>query len=176
MCDMAIVGVMPLANGEPSFDPNFDYHMRGEQRGTSTVSGIHTLHGRKEDEDFVFVDKHLKTEGDRGTFRAKVRLIKETGGKTVKSDPKLSTFWPTEMCLTHIRQAVILAWRNAKARGTVSSDGKEKWIGEVQIGKYVKQRDQYNKWVQVPNVTTIRVGSPQTGTENNRLFSAYPII
>ncbi len=180
----------PTSTQNPAFDPKFDAHMKGEISSKGALTGCHSLYGVKKDER-LFEQGAVGPQEDKGEgtrdhkvfapatndkiYSAKVRLkIKDDArGKPVFSDEKLSCFWPDDMCLECVKDAIVLAWKNHKGvmsgRDQTSVDavlaviGSMKWAGQVNI---TKGKSSFSTWV----------GSPQTGGDSSKISTAFPKV
>lgn len=171
-------------NLEPAFDPTFESHMRGTVSDTGALTGCHTLYGRGPG------DRQFEQEGDHDhkvfapstkdkIYSAKVQLKtgEDVRGRAQFSNEKLSSFWPDDMCLECVKQAIIYAWKNYKGaesnavkhKGQYDEMQREmkdtpvKWAGKVAI---TKGNASFRTWV----------GSPQTGGQSSKILSAYPKV
>jgi hypothetical protein len=168
-----------IKNLEPVFKPDFEAHMKGTL-GHGTHTGCHTLYkvakkGRKFAEDNGQEKKVLAPDCEV-VYSAKVQLPLKTDnyGKVTWGAEKLSCFWPDDMCLECVKQAITLAWKNYKGVTDNAQKhnsqvvqvekvlGTAKWAGAVGI----KKKDAYRIWV----------GRPEEGTTGSPIYSAYPKI
>ncbi len=175
-CGWTITAVAgePTSKLDPVFDPSFDAHMKGEISGKGELTGCHTLYGRDASErEFVKSketgnEKFFAPATNDKVYSAKVKL---KTGKGKLSAEKLSSFWPDDMCLECVRGAIVIAWKHYKGLVSGGQDeglgdvmaNKVKWTGDVEI---TKKKDSFK----------VSVGSPQTGSSNSKISTAYPKV
>jgi hypothetical protein len=180
MCKWQITARNPQANNlDPIFDPSFDAHMKGRQ-GASNHSGLHTLY--QPEVLFQIENNHRVQDTDCPLiYTAKVRVgSKDKYDNVTYDDYKLSTFFPDDMCLDHIKTAVTYAWKNYRALKSSSDDGHQKTL--VWRDKLIGQTNV--KWVGQVNIKhdtqgsfDVLIGSLQTGdNQANQIYNAFPAI
>jgi len=183
-CGWVITAAKPQAKQDPVFETDYLSHMKGNlARGGHT--GCHTLYGKDratikfeqtknaENQD---IDKKVFAPGCSKIYSAKISLSQNVDqrGRHEFGEEKLSSFWPDDMCLDCVKQAIIYAWKyhkaavgdakhNSQAVQIGKVQGIAAWAGEVNIKK---NQDSFRIWV----------GSPEEGTTGSKIYSAYPKI
>jgi len=184
-CGWVITAARPQAKQDPVFETDFLSHMKGTLVGGSHT-GCHSLYGKNratikfeqtKNDANQDIDKKVFAPGCSKIYSAKISLSKSVDrrGQHEFGEEKLSSFWPDDMCLECVKQAIIYAWKFNKA---VSAGGAKHnsqsvqlskvqgiaaWAGQVNIKK---NQDSFRIWV----------GSPEEGTPGSKIYSAYPKI
>jgi hypothetical protein len=168
----------------PIYDPTYDAHMAGQWHGTS-VTGMHSLYGLVKGTNYRITDDHIVPDANShiSIFSAKVRLLKAADrfGNQEASDEKLSSFWPTDMCGAHVKDAITAAWKDWKKNGgtpeylTVSRRAGPgiKWVGKVKLKTRLAGGGRTARF----KASVIWVGCPETGDSSaSPILSAFPAI
>jgi hypothetical protein len=203
MCAWIVTAYGDLNTGvEPRFDSRFNQHMNGESSSDKSEphTGLHSLNSRLEDKDSYKISGNTVLDGQcPEIYSTKVRIKnREKSDKAGYGAEKLSSFFPDDMTLDEIRQAVVYAWQSHRTRAsgyvrlkrhkmhdpTYPSSARENAIHshrcnltDLKVGLMLT-----TKWAGQVEIAKSReswaiwIGSPQMGTDSSPLLTAYPAV